>query len=264
MSSESAEDDLLPARLAIRIRGLAKRYRRQERWLPGISLRDDLQRMLRFSFLRRSHTDQDGEFAAIDSFDLDVEPGERVAILGGNGAGKSTLLRMLSRVVPPSHGVIALRGRVACMLEVGTGFHPELSGRENIYLGGALLGMQLAEINARFSDIVAFSEVGPALDSPVKHYSSGMYVRLAFSIAAHLDPDILIIDEVLAVGDLAFRDKSIARLLSSPNMQTVLFVSHDPEAVRSLCTRGVVLDHGRKVFDGAIEAAIDCYRTTIG
>ncbi len=258
MSSEHPD---CPPDLAVRIRGLGKTYRIHEAWLPGISLKDDLLRLATLRWLWRR--DARREFHALDGIDLDVRPGEVVGILGGNGAGKSTLLKVLCRITPPSSGWIAYRGRVASILEVGTGFHPDLSGRENIYLNGAILGMRRAEINARFHEIVAFSEIGEFLDEPVKHYSSGMFVRLAFAIAAHLDPDVLIIDEVLAVGDERFRAKCLDRVRGHFASRCVLFVSHDMEAVRAICTRTLVLEHGRLVFDGAVEDGISRYRTQV-
>lgn len=249
MSSDSS----LPPEIAIRVRGLCKTYRICSSSLPGISLRDDLARLVSLRWLRR---EEGRDFRALHNVDLDVRPGEVLGLLGGNGAGKSTLLKTLCRITPPSAGTIAFRGRIAAVLEVGTGFHPDLSGRENIYLNGAILGMRRSEINQRFADIVQFSEIGEFLDEPVKHYSSGMHVRLAFSIAAHLEPDILVIDEVLAVGDEAFRSKCLSHVRTRFAGKAVIFVSHDMSAIRSVCTRTVVLEHGRLVFDGAVEEGI--------
>lgn len=248
----------LPDGYALRIRGLGKTYRIHDAWLPGISIKDDIARLLSLRWMRESAC---REFKALDGIDLDVRPGEVVGLLGGNGAGKSTMLKLLCRVTAPSAGWIAFRGRVGAVLEVGTGFHPDLSGRENIYLNGAILGMRRTEINARFADIVAFAEIGEYLDEPVKHYSSGMHVRLAFAIAAHLDPDILVIDEVLAVGDEAFRAKCLARIRERFSGRAVILVSHDMEAVRAVCTRCVVFEHGHIAFDGAVDEAIDRYRS---
>ncbi len=257
-----ADEPDLPADLALRIRGLGKSYRINDAWLPGISIKDDITRLLTLRWLwARSGKRQ---FQALDSVDLDVRPGEVLGLVGGNGAGKSTLLKLLCRISPPSAGSIRYRGRVAAVLEVGTGFHPDLSGRENIYLNGAILGLRRTEINARFSDIVAFAEIGEFLDEPVKHYSSGMYVRLAFAIAAHLDPDILVIDEVLAVGDERFRAKCLAHVRERFRDRAVILVSHDVESLRSVCTRAVLLDHGRIVFDGAVAEAIARYRAAQG
>lgn len=204
------------------------------------------------------------EFWALRDFDLTIRQGERVGIIGRNGAGKSTLLKILSRITEPSTGTINIRGRVASLLEVGTGFHPELTGRENIFLNGAILGMSKAEIKSKFDDIVAFAEVEKFLDTPVKRFSSGMYVRLAFSVAAHLEPEILIVDEVLAVGDAAFQKKCLGRMGEvSRAGRTVLFVSHNMSAVRQLCDRGIVLEGGVSVFDGTVDRAIEHYQTHV-
>ncbi len=199
-------------------------------------------------------------FWALRDLNLSIAPGEVVGLIGRNGAGKSTLLKILARVVYPTTGRALIRGRVGSLLEVGTGFHPELTGRENIFLNGALLGMRRAEVRARFDEIVAFAEVDRFLDTPVKRYSSGMYVRLAFAVAAHLDPDILIVDEVLAVGDAAFQRKCLGRMGEvAGHGRTVLFVSHNMTAVRNLCTRAVWLDAGRAVRDGEPAAVIQAY-----
>jgi lipopolysaccharide transport system ATP-binding protein len=186
--------------------------------------------------------------------------GDRVGIIGRNGAGKSTLLKVLSRITEPSKGRITIDGRVASLLEVGTGFHPELTGRENIFLNGSILGMGRAEIAAKFDEIVAFAEVEKFLDTPVKRYSSGMYVRLAFAVAAHLEPEILIVDEVLAVGDAAFQRKCLGKMESvAGEGRTVLFVSHNMEAVQKLCNKGLLLAKGRVVADGPMQEVIDRY-----
>jgi len=204
------------------------------------------------------------EFWALRNFDMEIRQGERVGIIGRNGAGKSTLLKVLSRITEPSSGRLRIRGRVASLLEVGTGFHPELTGRENIFLNGAILGMGKAEIRRKFDQIVAFSEVEKFLDTPVKRYSSGMYVRLAFSVAAHLEPEILIVDEVLAVGDAAFQKKCLGKMGDAGrDGRTVLFVSHNMGAVRQLCERGIVLDGGSKAFDGPVTEAIEHYQVRV-
>ncbi len=204
------------------------------------------------------------EFWALRNFDMEIRQGERVGIIGRNGAGKSTLLKVLSRITEPSSGRLSIRGRVASLLEVGTGFHPELTGRENIFLNGAILGMGKAEIRRKFDQIVEFSEVEKFLDTPVKRYSSGMYVRLAFSVAAHLEPEILVIDEVLAVGDAAFQKKCLGKMGDAGrDGRTVLFVSHNMSAVRQLCERGIVLDRGSKVFDGPVSDAIEHYQARV-
>jgi homopolymeric O-antigen transport system ATP-binding protein len=204
------------------------------------------------------------EFWALKALDMEIGQGERIGIIGRNGAGKSTLLKVLSRITEPSSGRLNIRGRVASLLEVGTGFHPELTGRENIFLNGAILGMGRAEIKRKFDQIVDFSEVEKFLDTPVKRYSSGMYVRLAFSVAAHLEPDILIVDEVLAVGDASFQKKCLGKMGDvGRDGRTVLFVSHNMSAVRQLCERGIILDAGSKVFDGPVSKAIEHYQERV-
>jgi lipopolysaccharide transport system ATP-binding protein len=201
------------------------------------------------------------EFWAVKDVSFEVPRGQVVGIIGRNGAGKSTLLKMLSRIVEPTEGSATLRGRVASLLEVGTGFHPELSGRENIYLNGSILGMKKREITAKFDEIVAFAEIEKFLDTPVKRYSSGMYVRLAFAVAAHLDPEILIVDEVLAVGDAEFQKRCLGKLkqISEGGGRTVLFVSHNMAAVRALCSKGILLKNGRIQLQGTADAAVDAY-----
>lgn len=200
-------------------------------------------------------------FLALDDVSFEVRKGEAVGIIGHNGAGKSTLLKLLSRVTAPTTGKISYNGRIASMLEVGTGFHPELTGRENVYMNGAILGMTKAEIDAKFDQIVEFAEMEKFIDTPVKRYSSGMYVKLAFSVAAHLDSEIMIMDEVLAVGDMKFQQKCLGRMGDAANGEgrTVLYVSHNMNTIRQLCKRCIVLDHGKVVFDGDTEAAIELY-----
>jgi lipopolysaccharide transport system ATP-binding protein len=197
------------------------------------------------------------ELWALKDISVNVNQGDVIGIIGRNGAGKSTLLKILSRITSPTEGSVTLRGRMASLLEVGTGFHPELTGRENIFLNGAILGMRKVEITRRFEEIVAFAEVEKFLDTPVKHYSSGMYVRLAFAVAAHLDPEILVVDEVLAVGDLSFQKKCLGKMGEvSRGGRTVLFVSHNMAAIENLCSRGVVLHQGALCFDGSSKDAI--------
>ena len=200
-------------------------------------------------------------FMALNGIDLTVHKGEALGIIGGNGAGKSTMLKLLSRVTAPTEGEIDIYGRIASMLEVGTGFHGEMTGRENIYLNGAILGMTRAEIDAKMEDIIEFSEVRDFIDTPVKRYSSGMYVKLAFSVAAHLDSEIMIMDEVLAVGDMAFQRKCLNRMKAAAKQEgrTVLYVSHSMNTIRQLCDRCIVLDQGRIVYDGDVETAIGIY-----
>ena len=203
-------------------------------------------------------------FWALEDVSLNINQGDVLGIIGRNGAGKSTLLKILSRITSPTKGEVVLRGRLASLLEVGTGFHPELTGRENIYLNGAILGMRKAEIDRRFDEIVSFAEVEKFLDTPVKHYSSGMYVRLAFAVAAHLDPEILVVDEVLAVGDLSFQKKCLGKMGEvSRGGRTVLFVSHNMAAIENLCTRAAVLSQGRLCFDGSGKDAIQFYLNSL-
>lgn len=209
---------------------------------------------------RRASKNALEEFWALDDVSFDIQPGERVGIIGKNGAGKSTLLKILSRITEPTKGRIIINGRVASLLEVGTGFNPELTGRENIFLNGAILGMNHAEIARKFDEIVSFAEVEKFLDTPVKHYSSGMYMRLAFAVAAHLEPEILIVDEVLAVGDAQFQNKCIGKMEDvGQSGRTILFVSHNMQAIRRLCERVICLRNGKVIFDGAVDQAIALY-----
>ena len=200
-------------------------------------------------------------FLALNDISFEVKKGEAVGIIGHNGAGKSTLLKLLSRVTAPTSGTISYNGRIASMLEVGTGFHPELTGRENVYMNGAILGMTRSEIDKKFDQIVEFAEMEKFIDTPVKRYSSGMYVKLAFSVAAHLDSEIMVMDEVLAVGDMKFQQKCLGRMGDAANSEgrTVLYVSHNMNTIRQLCKRCIVMDHGRIVFDGDTETAISIY-----
>lgn len=200
------------------------------------------------------------EFFALNGVSFTVGKGERIGIIGRNGAGKSTLLKVISRITDPTDGVIGLNGRVASLLEVGTGFHPELTGRENIFLNGTILGMRQSEIREKFADIVEFSGIGEFMDVPVKRYSSGMYVRLAFSVAAHLESEILIVDEVLAVGDAAFQKKCLSKMSEISNSgRTILFVSHNLASVQGMCERSLYLKDGRIVYDGKTSVAIQTY-----
>lgn len=200
-------------------------------------------------------------FNALEDVNFEVQQGERVGIIGRNGAGKSTLLKVLSRIVAPTKGRITIEGRVASLLEVGTGFHPELTGRENIFLNGAILGMTKSEIQRNFDEIVAFAEVEKFLDTPVKRYSSGMYVRLAFAVAAHLEPEILIVDEVLAVGDAEFQKKCLGKMkdISTSHGRTILFVSHNMGAIRNFCSRSIYMERGRIKADGTTEEILPMY-----
>lgn len=202
-----------------------------------------------------------GSFMALDGISFEVKKGERLGIIGGNGAGKSTTLKILSRVTAPTEGAVYINGRISSMLEVGTGFHPELTGRENIYLNGAILGMSKDEVDSKMEDIIEFSECRKFIDTPVKRYSSGMYVKLAFSVAAHLDSEILIMDEVLAVGDMRFQQKCLKKMrdISEEEGRTVLYVSHNMNTIRQLCDRCIVLKKGRIIFDGDVEESISIY-----
>lgn len=250
----------------IEVSGISKRYRLGQ--VGMTSLRDDLQRLGGWLGGRRAATVEDAkrDFWALRDVSFAVAPGEVLGVIGRNGAGKSTLLKILSRITEPTAGEIKLRGRIGSLLEVGTGFHPELSGRDNIFLNGSILGMRKREIAAKFDEIVAFAEVGDFIDTPVKRYSSGMYVRLAFAIAAHLEPEILIVDEVLAVGDAQFQRKCIGRMqeISRGHGRTVLFVSHSMPTIQRLCQRCVVLEKGQLKGVFPVEEAIEQYNRNIG
>ena len=211
-------------------------------------------------FAKSAHDPTHEEFWALKDVSFDIQQGDRVGIIGRNGAGKSTLLKILSRITEPTTGKVSIKGRVASLLEVGTGFHPELTGRENIFLNGAILGMSKAEIKRRFDEIVAFAEVEKFLDTPVKRYSSGMYVRLAFAVAAHLEPEILIVDEVLAVGDSQFQKKCMGKMDDvGKEGRTVIFVSHNMGAISHLCSRCVCLEHGAVAGIGATSTVVESY-----
>jgi len=243
----------------IRVEGLGKRYRltRGQGRPRYRTLRESLGGAVLAPFRKRSRVE---EFWALEDVAFEVQPGDVVGIVGRNGAGKSTLLKILSRITKPSKGFVEMNGRVGSLLEVGTGFHPELSGRENVYLNGSILGMSRREIAARFDEIVAFAEVEKFLDTPVKRYSSGMYVRLAFAVAAHLEPEILIVDEVLAVGDAAFQKKCLGKMGEvSKGGRTILFVSHNMQAVTRLCTTGIMLSEGRIAASGSIDRVVQAY-----
>jgi lipopolysaccharide transport system ATP-binding protein len=249
----------------ISIKNLGKRYVLGHQRSPNDGVRHVIEAAIRSPLKmlreRRERKQQEHEeFWALKNISFDVKQGEVVGLIGSNGAGKSTMLKLLSRITEPTEGSIHMRGRAAALLEVGTGFHPELTGRENIFLNGAILGMGKAEIKRKFDEIVAFSEIEKFLDTPVKRYSSGMYVRLAFSVAAHLEPDILIVDEVLAVGDVSFQKKCLAKMQEArARQQTVLFVSHNIAAVEAFCTRGVVFSKGRAIYDAPVKEALQYY-----
>lgn len=241
------------------------RHQRQERYT---ALRDVISEKASGLFRRRGGNGKSDptreEFWALKDVSFEVKQGEVVGIIGRNGAGKSTLLKILSRITDPTEGRVRLRGRVASLLEVGTGFHPELTGRENIFLNGAILGMKRREIKAKFDEIVAFAEIEKFLDTPVKRYSSGMYVRLAFAVAAHLEPEILIIDEVLAVGDAEFQKKCLGKMsdVATKEGRTVIFVSHQLHTIEALCSRAILLEKGRITYSGEPSGAIQNYIST--
>ncbi len=253
--------------VAIQISGVKKRYVLGQ--IGGKTLQADIQSWWARKRGKEDPNSKIGQdqrllgksFMALNGIDLTIYKGEAVGIIGRNGAGKSTLLKLLSRVTAPTEGEIDLYGRVASMLEVGTGFNKEMTGRENIYMNGAILGMTKAEIDAKMENIIDFSEVREFIDTPTKRYSSGMYVKLAFSVAAHLDNEIMIMDEVLAVGDMAFQKKCLDKMREAAKKEgrTVLYVSHNMNTIRQLCDRCVVLDQGKVIFDGKVERAIDLY-----
>ena len=257
-------------KLMIRVKDVKKQYRLGQ--IGGGTLRGDLQ-----SWWARKRGKEDPNtligtdqrligttFMALNGVSFTVNKGEAVGIIGSNGAGKSTLLKLLTHVTAPTEGDIDLYGRVASMLEVGTGFHPEMTGRENVYLNGAILGMTRAEIDAKMDEIIEFSEVRDFIDTPVKRYSSGMFVKLAFAVAAHLDSEIMVMDEVLAVGDMKFQQKCLGKMsdVADQDGRTVLYVSHNMSTIRQLCSRCVVLDKGKVIFDGDVEQAIAVYMDT--
>ncbi len=246
---------------AVTLEGVSKMYRVGGQKAEYRTLRESMMEALRrTTWRRRKAARADDDFWALKDVSFSIRPGEVVGVVGRNGAGKSTLLKILSRITPPTSGRALLNGRVGSLLEVGTGFHPELTGRENVYLNGAILGMSRREIGRKFDEIVAFAEIEQFLDTPVKRYSSGMYTRLAFAVASHLEPEILIVDEVLAVGDAQFQQKCMGRMSEvSREGRTVLFVSHNMSAMKSLCTRGVLLEHGSVVYDGDIDQTVNRY-----
>jgi len=249
----------------IRVEDLGKRYRIGLRKDNYATLRDSLTQAVRAPLRRlRQRRDDEGQTLwALRDVDFEVQPGEVLGIIGRNGAGKSTLLKVLSRITEPTTGRVELYGRVGSLLEVGTGFHPELTGRENIFMNGAILGMRRRDIARQFDPIVEFSEVGRFIDTPVKHYSSGMFMRLAFAVAAHLEPEILIVDEVLAVGDANFQKKCLGKMGTVAQQgRTVLFVSHNMRAMQSLCSRVIWINEGTVSADGRADTVISNYLKT--
>jgi len=255
----------------ISVEELGKRYQLKHAQPGGYrALRDGLDNLLRLGRWRRGaslhrSTRRSEEFWALRNVNFSINEGERVGVIGRNGAGKSTLLKILSGITEPTTGTARIRGRASSLLEVGTGFHPKLSNQKNIFLNGAILGMSRAETARKFDEIVAFAEVERFLDTPVKHYSSGMYVRLAFSVAAHLEPDILIVDEVLAVGDAHFQKKCMGRMQESERSgRTILFVSHNMTTITSLCPRCILLSEGKVAFDGPTSQAVLKYYDSSG
>jgi lipopolysaccharide transport system ATP-binding protein len=251
---------------AIEVRGIGKRYKINHKNKASYNtLKDDLANIIKRPLgLANIVEGKEEQFWALKDISFEVPKGEIFGIIGRNGSGKSTLLKILSRIVDPTEGSITLRGRTASLLEVGTGFHPELTGRENVYFNGSMLGMSRQEIGKKFDEIVAFSEVERFIDTPVKYYSSGMYVRLAFSVAAHLDPDILILDEVLSVGDAGFQAKSLKKITETMERgRTVLFVSHSMTAVQKLCSKGILLDNGHIKYIGDTDMIVDLYKDIV-
>ena len=245
--------------IAVSVRGLSKSYTISHNADKATTLGEAVMGVLKPSRVKKSASET---FWALRDVEFDIKKGDVVGIIGRNGAGKSTLLKVLSRITEPTTGQIDIYGRVGSLLEVGTGFHPELTGRENIFMNGAILGMSRREIAHHFDAIVEFAEVEKFLDTPVKRYSSGMYVRLAFAVAAHLNPEILIVDEVLAVGDAEFQKKCLGKMqdVSRQDGRTVIFVSHNMTAVQSLCNRAVMLQHGKVIVDGDAATAIALYQ----
>jgi lipopolysaccharide transport system ATP-binding protein len=259
--------------VVIRVDGLSKQYRIGVKLDGYKTLRETLTDGFVAPFRRTMKllrgqasgaADMDEKIWALKDVSFEIKRGEVVGIIGRNGAGKTTLLKILSRITEPTEGCAEIHGRIGSLLEVGTGFHPELTGRENIYLNGAILGMKKRQMDRKFDEIVAFAEIEKFIDTPVKHYSSGMYVRLAFAVAAHLEPEILLVDEVLAVGDAAFQKKCLGKMGEvAEGGRTVLFVSHNMAAVRNLCNKSIVLENGQRLFTGRTYDAISHYNKTI-
>lgn len=261
----------LPPSVAIRVENLSKQYRIGA--IGRKTFRDELLhqwdrlrgRVLSSTQPSTARLESTGVFHALRDVSVDIQKGETIGLIGRNGAGKSTFLKILARITAPTSGQALIRGRMGSLLEVGTGFHPELTGRENIYLNGMLLGMSKQEVNQKFDEIVEFSEIGDFLDTPVKRYSSGMYVKLGFSVASSLSTDVLLLDEVLAVGDAAFQRKSLARMKQiASDGRTILFVSHSMDNIRAICSRCLLFEDGRIAMDGATDAVAKRYLESNG
>lgn len=248
--------------LAIQINKLGKKYKLGGQKEQYYTIRDAIINSVKFPFkqINKNTNDSVNDFWALKNVSFDIEQGEVIGIIGRNGAGKSTLLKILSRITTPTEGIVELKGRVGSLLEVGTGFHPEMTGRENIFLNGSILGMRKKEIEQKFNEIVKFAEIDKFIDTPVKRYSSGMYVRLAFAVAAHLEPEILLVDEVLAVGDAEFQKKCLGKMGNiSKEGRTILFVSHNMVSIQSLCQRCILIESGNVKMDGECSDVINEY-----
>jgi lipopolysaccharide transport system ATP-binding protein len=257
--------------LAISVQNVSKRYRLGE--ISRVQLLGDIHRWWTKRWGRKSDSrnhaavtepEEKGDFWALKDISFELEQGETIAIVGANGAGKSTLLKIISRITAPTTGIVRIRGRIGTLLEVGTGFHPELTGRDNVFLNGAILGMSRNEVKRKFDDIVGFAGLEQFIDTPVKRYSSGMYVRLAFSVAAFLEPEVLIIDEVLSVGDAQFQAQCVQRMAEIINDgRTLIFVSHGAGVVQQVCRRAIFLQKGKVMFDGAVSDALTAYAESV-
>ncbi|HEV8159054.1 MAG: ABC transporter ATP-binding protein [Acidobacteria bacterium] len=251
--------------LIIKVENVSKQFYINRLRPRELTLGSTVMNVLKKPFTRQHLKLENEVLWALKNISFEVKQGDTLGIIGGNGAGKSTLLKILSRIIKPTSGRVKLRGRLGCLIEVGTGFHPELSGRENAFLNGAIIGMKNREVQKKFDEIVAFAEIEKFIDTPVKFYSSGMYMRLAFAIAAHLDPEILIIDEVLAVGDAAFQDKCINKINEVANDgRTILFVSHSDGALHRICRTGLYLEHGRLKNFGEMKDVLGQYQVDYG
>jgi lipopolysaccharide transport system ATP-binding protein len=254
----------MSAKIAIHVRQLGKKYQLGAPQEQYRTLRDAVVNSLKTPLKAFHHAPPVEGFWALKDVSFEVEQGEVLGVIGRNGAGKSTLLKILSRITSPTEGTVELHGRIGSLLEVGTGFHPEMTGRENIFLNGSILGMKKNEIEQKFEEIVKFSEIEKFLDTPVKRYSSGMYVRLAFAVAAHLEPEILVVDEVLAVGDAAFQKKCLRKMGAvAEDGRTIMFVSHNMAAVQNLCSRGILIEKGKIFFEGITDQVIQKYNDSL-